>query len=158
VTHTEWSMGAVTWCDFLGGWSHKVTGIAKCHMSHRVGILEFESSPYTVSSLSLAHYTRMATPTFRERPWLYQLVSMWTWEPARVLQAPLMTTSHPGHALSTASNTEARWPFWSLHLGHGSLCLLGNDVLQWSFSSIMQCLWWHKASHMPRCPFWLQPG
>ena len=28
---------------------HRVTGIAKCHMSCRVGILEFESSPYKMS-------------------------------------------------------------------------------------------------------------
>ena len=23
MTHTEWSMGVVTWCDFLGGWLHR---------------------------------------------------------------------------------------------------------------------------------------
>ena len=40
-------MGVATWCDFLGGWLHRVTGIAKCHMSCRVGMMEFESSPYS---------------------------------------------------------------------------------------------------------------
>ena len=39
-------MGVATWCNFLGGWLHRVTGIAKCHMSCRVRMLEFESSPY----------------------------------------------------------------------------------------------------------------
>ena len=39
-------MGVATQCNFLGGWSHRVTGITKCHMIRRVGMLEFESPPY----------------------------------------------------------------------------------------------------------------
>jgi len=40
-------MGVVTWCDFLGGRSHRVAGITKCCMSCRVRMLKFESSPYS---------------------------------------------------------------------------------------------------------------
>jgi len=34
-------MGVATWCNFLGGQSHRVAGITKCHMSRRVAESEY---------------------------------------------------------------------------------------------------------------------
>jgi len=41
VTRTGWSIGVATWCDILNKQSHRVAGIARCRISHRVAESEY---------------------------------------------------------------------------------------------------------------------